>query len=194
MLSLCTSQVSATVSKRPVACAPFSLRLPKQILRHCTPVRSARSALLLVGSTPSCSRKVKSRPLCSKRALARLRTSRWGLSKCCSASAKIRFWMSIDRSSSWRRSIWPLRNLCHNRKSLACWAKASRQNLSTALDLVNSTIPSRLRFRCAQQTDQDFAAARGGHRVDYVPRRHKGPQEAFVAVGSPARLIDIQHG
>jgi hypothetical protein len=32
--------------------SPLALRLPKQILRHCTPVRRARSTLLLVGSSP----------------------------------------------------------------------------------------------------------------------------------------------
>jgi hypothetical protein len=32
-----------------------------------------------------------------------------------------------------------------------CWRKMLRQNRSTALLLVNSTIPSRFRFRCAQQ-------------------------------------------
>src|SRR5580698_2340115 len=32
----------------------------------------------------------------------------------------------------------------------------------------------------SQQTNQDFAAAGGSHRVNHVPRRHKGPQEALV--------------
>src|SRR5215472_15599654 len=47
MLRRCRSQVSAMVSKRDVASSPWALRLPKQILRHCTPVRRARSTLLL---------------------------------------------------------------------------------------------------------------------------------------------------
>ena len=45
----------------------------------------------------------------------------------------------------------------------------------------------------SQQAGQDCAAARGRHRIDHVPRRHKGPQEAFGAVGPPTRLIDVQH-
>ena len=53
MLRFWRSQVSETVSNRAMASSPLALRLPKQILRHCTPVRRARSALLLVGSTPS---------------------------------------------------------------------------------------------------------------------------------------------
>ena len=52
-----------------------------------------------------------------------------------------------ERNSSWRRSIWPPRHLCQSRNSLACCARASRQNRSTALLFANSTIPSRLRFR-----------------------------------------------
>src|SRR4029077_11396393 len=44
----------------------------------------------------------------------------------------------------------------------------------------------------SQQTRQDCAAARGRHRINHVPRRHKGPQEAFSAVGPPTRLIDVQ--
>ena len=78
-------------SSRAVANSPVALRFPKQIFLHCTPVRRARSALLLVGSTPSCSRKVNSRSLCSHRARARFPTSRWELFKCCSARVKIRF-------------------------------------------------------------------------------------------------------
>src|ERR1022692_1493551 len=58
----------------------------------------------------------------------------------------------MERSRSWPRSIWPPRSLCQSRNSLACSASASRQNRSTALFLVNSTIPSRLRFRCAHPT------------------------------------------
>src|SRR5207253_1498783 len=50
-----------TVSKRAVAISPLRRRLPKQILRHCSAVRSARSAPLLVGSTPFTSRKVNHR-------------------------------------------------------------------------------------------------------------------------------------
>ncbi len=45
----------------------------------------------------------------------------------------------------------------------------------------------------AQQTGQHFAAARGGHRIDPVARRHESPQETLAAVGPPARLIDVQH-
>ena len=45
----------------------------------------------------------------------------------------------------------------------------------------------------SQQADQDFAAARGGHRVDHVARGHKGPQEALDAIGPPTRLVDVQH-
>jgi hypothetical protein len=62
-----------------------------------------------------------------------MRISRWGLSKCRSAKAKTRFWIGMERSRSWPRSIWPPRNLCQSRNSLACWASASRQNRSTAL-------------------------------------------------------------
>src|SRR5713226_3558991 len=46
----------------------------------------------------------------------------------------------------------------------------------------------------SEQTNENFAAAGGRHRVDHVPRRDKGPQEPLVPVGPPARLIDIQHG
>ena len=58
ILRRCRSQVSAMVNKRAVASSPSALRLPNEILRHGTPVRSARSALWLVGSTPARSRKV----------------------------------------------------------------------------------------------------------------------------------------
>src|SRR5580658_11101137 len=46
----------------------------------------------------------------------------------------------------------------------------------------------------SQQAGQDCAAARGRHRIDYEPRRYKGPQEAFSAVGPPTRLINVQDG
>src|SRR4051812_44792620 len=52
-------QVRATVSKPATATSPCGLRLPKLILRHCTAQRRARSAALLVGSTPSLSRNVQ---------------------------------------------------------------------------------------------------------------------------------------
>ncbi len=45
-------QVRVTVSRRATAISPGELRLPKLILRHRTAHRSARSAGLLVGSTP----------------------------------------------------------------------------------------------------------------------------------------------
>src|SRR5712692_850460 len=45
----------------------------------------------------------------------------------------------------------------------------------------------------SQQSHQHFAAAGGSHCVDHVPHRDKSPQEALVAVGPPARLIDVQH-
>src|ERR1035441_4449915 len=68
-------QVRVTVSRRATATSPSGLRLPKLILRHWTAHRSARSALLLVGSTPSLSRNVKNLSKCLSSAVARLRTS-----------------------------------------------------------------------------------------------------------------------
>ncbi len=51
------------------------LRLPKLIFLHCTAVRSACSARLLVGSTPWCLMKTKNFSFCSNKTRARFRTS-----------------------------------------------------------------------------------------------------------------------
>src|SRR5215831_7075568 len=45
----------------------------------------------------------------------------------------------------------------------------------------------------SQQTNQDFAPPRGRYRIDHIPCRHKGPQEALGAIGPPTRLVDVQH-
>jgi len=53
-------QVSLNDRMRSTQRFPFSLRVPRLRFRHGTAKRSARSARLLVGSTPSCARKVHS--------------------------------------------------------------------------------------------------------------------------------------
>jgi hypothetical protein len=86
--------------------------------------------------------------------------------------------------------------------------------------LVNSTIPQQVAFEMSpaelrvagvilpvgaetvaaqdtleygsQQAGQDCTAARGRHRIDHVPRRHKAHQEEFGGVGPPTRLITVQ--
>src|SRR5260370_2511016 len=43
----------------------------------------------------------------------------------------------------------------------------------------------------SEQACQYFATAGGRHRIDYVPRGHKSPQEALSAVGPPTRLVHL---
>jgi len=63
-----------------MAVSPVALRLPKLVFRHCTAHRRARSAELLVGSTPSVSRNTKTFSQCTNSVVARLRTSLSSLS------------------------------------------------------------------------------------------------------------------
>ena len=76
--------------------SPLAFLLPKLGLRHWTAQRSARSAELLVGSTPSFSTKTKNFSQRWNMALARLRTSVSLLSRCRPARAKNLFWSGID--------------------------------------------------------------------------------------------------
>ena len=75
--------------------SPLAFLLPKLVLRHWTAQRSARSAELLVGSTPSFSRKTKNFPQGWNMALARLRISLSLLSRYRPARAKNPFWSGI---------------------------------------------------------------------------------------------------
>ena len=75
--------------------------LPKLGLRHWTAQRSARCAELLVGSTPSFSRKTKNFSQGWNMALARLRTSLSLLSRCRPARAKNLFWRGIGLLITW---------------------------------------------------------------------------------------------
>src|SRR5262249_23160544 len=52
-LRCCCFSVATTVIMLATKRDPASLCVPKLVLRHCTPGRIARSAVLLVGSTPS---------------------------------------------------------------------------------------------------------------------------------------------
>src|SRR3954470_9611778 len=56
----CRRHVCTTVSTRSTNRLPCGLSVPPLVLRHNTPCRSARSALLLVGSTPSTATNVHS--------------------------------------------------------------------------------------------------------------------------------------
>jgi len=133
----CIRQVPDTVKSLAVAFSPFSLRLPNDVLRHCTAVLTARSEMLFVGSTPGSAMKVNNRSACQKKAAAIGRTSASAHSRCRSPRAKnffsngIDFWMSCDRLMS------PLRNWCHSRNIRACSASASRQNLSAIVVRAN---------------------------------------------------------
>ena len=76
--------------------SPLAFLLPKLVLRHWTAQRSARSAELLVGSTPSFSMKTKNFSQGWNMALARSRTSLPLLSRYRSARVKNPFWSGID--------------------------------------------------------------------------------------------------
>src|SRR5581483_6856720 len=113
----CCRQVATTVSSRSAKRLPASLSDPKLPLRHSTAGRTARSAPLFVGSTPSTRAKVHSAAhhfLISRQSAAAL----WSeFSSPRRSSRPIRAWSGINCRCNPGRSNSPVRKPCHSANS-----------------------------------------------------------------------------